>query len=65
MILQKNQVGDGVESVHFQDLMDAVQTDTVVVKIDIEGHECKVNHKLKLMGLQTQFQATLSKQENL
>ncbi|XP_023320480.1 uncharacterized protein LOC111695393 [Eurytemora carolleeae] len=37
----KSQVGDGVESVHFQDLMDAVLTDTVVVKIDIEGHECK------------------------
>ncbi|XP_023343449.1 uncharacterized protein LOC111712920 [Eurytemora carolleeae] len=34
-------IGEGVESVKFVDLLDAVHTQTVVVKIDIEGHECR------------------------
>ena len=41
-------IGEGVESVKFVDLLDAVHTQTVVVKIDIEGHECRVNKLIKL-----------------
>ncbi|XP_023330591.1 uncharacterized protein LOC111702989 [Eurytemora carolleeae] len=35
------EIGEGVESITFNELLDVVHTDTVIVKMDIQGAECK------------------------
>ena len=39
---KSEEIGEGVESITFNELLDVVHTDTVIVKMDIQGAECKV-----------------------
>ncbi|XP_023343081.1 uncharacterized protein LOC111712635 [Eurytemora carolleeae] len=36
----KDEIGEGVDSITFLELLDVVFTDTVIIKMDIEGSEC-------------------------
>ena len=40
---QKQEIGDGVDSIRFNEILEILETDTAILKIDIEGAECKVN----------------------
>ncbi|XP_023348536.1 uncharacterized protein LOC111717259, partial [Eurytemora carolleeae] len=39
--LQSYEIGEPVYPVTLQDILDIITTDTVILKIDIEGHECR------------------------
>ena len=43
LFFQPHQIGMPVSSVTFQEILDTIQEKNVILKIDIEGAECKVN----------------------
>ena len=40
-----------MDSARFEDILNYLGADTVIVKIDIEVHECKVKGFLRLLGI--------------
>ncbi|XP_023323411.1 uncharacterized protein LOC111697590 [Eurytemora carolleeae] len=37
----KHEIGEGVDSIRFNEILEILETDTAILKIDIEGAECK------------------------
>ena len=40
-------IGPPAVSVTTQNIFEHIESDTVIIKIDVEGHECKVNQMLQ------------------
>ena len=51
-IVQADQISMGVTSTKFENILATVPTDTIIMKVDIEGYECKViDYKVQLQAL--------------